>query len=138
MQLKRKAKFADRDWVDHQACSLLQYINVIANLFIMGKSCFMYLHLIIFDSTKSLSCLSTCPSVKVLILSSRYHEKFSSKAEYNRNISLSTWRYKEKSVHVLIEYYHPGTTKNSHPKQSIIETSLCLHGAIKKRVYMYS
>ena len=28
---------ANRDWVDHQACSLLQYINVIANLFIMGN-----------------------------------------------------------------------------------------------------
>ena len=28
-------KVANRDWVDHQACSLLQYINVIANLFIM-------------------------------------------------------------------------------------------------------
>ena len=28
---------ANRDWVDHQACSLLQYINVIANLFIIGN-----------------------------------------------------------------------------------------------------
>ena len=34
--IKEVSKVANRDWVDHQACSLLQYINVIANLFIMG------------------------------------------------------------------------------------------------------
>ena len=33
--IKEKSKVANRDWVDHQACSLLKYINVIANLFIM-------------------------------------------------------------------------------------------------------
>ena len=32
--IKEKSKGANRDWVDHQACSLLQYINVTANLFI--------------------------------------------------------------------------------------------------------
>ena len=37
--IKEKSKVANRDWVDHQACSLLQYINVIANLFTMGN-CF--------------------------------------------------------------------------------------------------
>ena len=30
-----ESKVANRDWADYQACSLLQYINVIANLFIM-------------------------------------------------------------------------------------------------------
>ena len=35
--LKEESKVANRDWVDHQARSLLQYINVIANLFIMGN-----------------------------------------------------------------------------------------------------
>ena len=30
--IKEESKVANRDWVDHQACSLLQYINVIANL----------------------------------------------------------------------------------------------------------
>ena len=35
--IKEESKVANRDWVDHQACSLLQYINVIANLFIMGN-----------------------------------------------------------------------------------------------------
>ena len=34
--LKEESKVANCDWVDHQACCLLQYINVIANLFIMG------------------------------------------------------------------------------------------------------
>ena len=29
MQLKKKRKVANRDWVDHQACSLLPYINVL-------------------------------------------------------------------------------------------------------------
>ena len=29
--------FANRDWVDHQACGLLQYINVIANVFYNGE-----------------------------------------------------------------------------------------------------
>ena len=33
--IKEESKVANRDWVDYQACSLLQYINVIANLFII-------------------------------------------------------------------------------------------------------
>ena len=33
--MKEESRVANSDWVDHQACSLLQYINVIANLFIM-------------------------------------------------------------------------------------------------------
>ena len=37
VQLKEESKVANRDLVDHQAFSLLQYINVIANLFIMGN-----------------------------------------------------------------------------------------------------
>ena len=35
--IKEENKVANHDKVDHQACSLLQYINVIANPFIMGK-----------------------------------------------------------------------------------------------------
>ena len=35
--IKEESKVANRDWADHQACILLQYINVIANLFIMGN-----------------------------------------------------------------------------------------------------
>ena len=35
--IKEESKVANRDWVDHEACSLLQYIDVIANLFIMGN-----------------------------------------------------------------------------------------------------
>ena len=35
--IKEESKVANCDWVDHQACSLLQYINVIANLFIIGN-----------------------------------------------------------------------------------------------------
>ena len=35
--IKEESKVANRAWVDHQAYSLLQYINVIANLFIMGN-----------------------------------------------------------------------------------------------------
>ena len=35
--IKEESKVANPDWVDLQACSLLQYINVIANLFIMGN-----------------------------------------------------------------------------------------------------
>ena len=34
---KKESKIANCDWVDYQACSLLQYINVITNLFIMGN-----------------------------------------------------------------------------------------------------
>ena len=34
--IKEESKVANRDWIDHEACSLLQYINVIADLFIMG------------------------------------------------------------------------------------------------------
>ena len=35
--MKKESKVVNRDWVDHQVCSLLQSINVIANLFIMGN-----------------------------------------------------------------------------------------------------
>ena len=35
--IKEESKAANHDRVDHQACSLLQYINVLANLFIMGN-----------------------------------------------------------------------------------------------------
>ena len=34
---KEESKVGNRDWVDHQACSLLQYINAIANIFIKGN-----------------------------------------------------------------------------------------------------
>ena len=34
--IKEESKVANGDWVDHQARSLMQYINVIANLFVMG------------------------------------------------------------------------------------------------------
>ena len=33
--IKEESKAANRDWVDHQAGSLLQYINVINNIFII-------------------------------------------------------------------------------------------------------
>ena len=35
--IKEESKVANSDWVDHQTCSLLQNINVKANLFIMGN-----------------------------------------------------------------------------------------------------
>ena len=35
--IKEEIEVANHDWVDHQACSLLQYIDVIANLFIIGN-----------------------------------------------------------------------------------------------------
>ena len=35
--IKEESKVAKRDWVGHQPCRLLQYINAIANLFIMGN-----------------------------------------------------------------------------------------------------
>ena len=35
--IKEESKVEDRDWVDYQACNLLQYINVIANLLKMGN-----------------------------------------------------------------------------------------------------
>ena len=33
--MKEESKVANRDWVNHQACSMLQYINVIANYRLM-------------------------------------------------------------------------------------------------------
>ena len=36
--IKEESKVTNRVWGDHQACSLSQYVNVIANLFIMGNS----------------------------------------------------------------------------------------------------
>ena len=37
--IKEESKVANSDWFGQQACSLLQYINVIANLFIIGNYC---------------------------------------------------------------------------------------------------
>ena len=34
--IKEESNVANHEWVEHQACSMLQYINVIASLFIMG------------------------------------------------------------------------------------------------------
>ena len=35
--IKKESKVVIRDWVDNQACSLLQNSNFITNLFIMGN-----------------------------------------------------------------------------------------------------
>ena len=35
--IEEESKVANRDWVDHQEFILLQYINVIANLFKLGN-----------------------------------------------------------------------------------------------------
>ena len=35
--VKEDSKVTNHDWVDHLACSLLQYISVISTLFIMGN-----------------------------------------------------------------------------------------------------
>ena len=35
--IKEESKVGNRNWVDHQACSLLQYINVIANRFTINN-----------------------------------------------------------------------------------------------------
>ena len=35
--IKEESKVANRDWVGHQTCSLLQYINVMTNLFLKKK-----------------------------------------------------------------------------------------------------
>ena len=52
--IKEESKDANRDWVDHQACSLLQYINVImGNYFnelrrknIRANSLLQFIHLV--------------------------------------------------------------------------------------------
>ena len=33
--IKEESKVVNRDWVDYQACSLLQNINIMANIFIL-------------------------------------------------------------------------------------------------------
>ena len=55
--IKEESKVANCDWVDYQACSLLQYINVIANLFIMGNY-FNELRLKIFRANNLLESLA--------------------------------------------------------------------------------
>ena len=47
--IKEESKVANRDWIDYQACSLLQYINVIANLFIKPyqKGVFLFFAIIL-------------------------------------------------------------------------------------------
>ena len=48
--IKEESKVANCDWVDHQACSLLQYISVITNVLIM-RTYFNKLHRKILEPT---------------------------------------------------------------------------------------
>ena len=37
IMINKESNSVKRNWVDHQACSMLQYINIVTNLFYNGK-----------------------------------------------------------------------------------------------------
>ena len=42
--IKEESIVANRDWADHQACSMLQYIHVIADIKVHTKQYFIHIH----------------------------------------------------------------------------------------------
>ena len=83
--IKEESKVANRDWVDHQACSLLQYINVIANLFIMGNY-FNELHWKIIRANNLLHQVT----IEFRFWKSLVQERFKSNLEFRYKIIVSS------------------------------------------------
>ena len=83
--MKEESKVVNRDWVDHQACSLLQYINVIANLFIMGNY---------FIRANYLKCIHHV-TIEFRFRKSLAQEKFKSNLEFRYQIIVSSIKFIE-------------------------------------------
>ena len=89
--IKEESKVANRDWVDHQACSLLQYINVIANLFIMGNY-FNELRWKIIRANNLLQFIHQV-TVEIRFRRSFAQERFKSNLEFRNQIIVSSIKF---------------------------------------------
>ena len=89
--IKEESKVANRDWVDYQACSLLQYINVIANLFIMGNY-FNELHWKIIRANNLLQLIHQV-TIEIRFRKSLAQERFKSNLEFRNQIIVSSIKF---------------------------------------------
>ena len=78
--IKEESKVANHDMVDSQACSLLQYINVIANLFMMGNY-FNELRIIIIRTNNPLHIIHQV-NIEIRFRKSLAKERFKSNLEF--------------------------------------------------------
>ena len=81
-------------WIDHQACSLLQYINVIANLFVMGNY-FNELRWKIIRANNLLQFIHQV-TIEIRFWKSLAQERFKSNLEFRNQIIVSFikfWKY---------------------------------------------
>ena len=89
--IKEESKVANRNWVDHQACSLLQYINVIANLFIMGNY-FNELRWKIIRATNLLQLIHQV-TIEIRFRKSLVQKRFKSNLEFRNQIIVSSIKF---------------------------------------------
>ena len=89
--IKEESKVANRDWVDYQACSLLQYINVIANLFIMRKY-FNELRWKIIRANNLLQLIHQV-TIEIRFRKSLAQERFKSNLEFRNQIIVSSIKF---------------------------------------------
>ena len=100
--IKEESKCANRDWVDYQACSLLQYINVIANLFIMGN-CSYKLRWKIIRANNLLQFIHQV-DIEIRFRKSLAQERFKSNLEFRNQIIVSSikfWKCFAKFIKIL-------------------------------------
>ena len=91
--IKEESKNANRDGVDHQACSLLQYITVIANLFIMGNY-FNELRWKIIRANNLLQFVHQV-TIELRFLQSLAQERFKSILEFRYQIIVSFIKFRK-------------------------------------------
>ena len=86
--IKEESKFANREWVDHKAYSLLQYINVIANLFIMEN----YFNELRWKDIRANNLIQFIYQVTIELRfqKSLTHERFKSNLEFSDQIIVSS------------------------------------------------
>ena len=89
--ITEESKVANRDLVDYQACSLLQYINVIANLFIMGNY-FDELRWKIIRANNLLQFIHQV-TIEIRFRKSLVQERFKSNLEFRNQIIVSSIKF---------------------------------------------
>ena len=99
--IKEESKVANRDWADHQTCSVLQYINVIANLFIIGN----YFHELRWKSIRANNLLQFIHQVTIefRFWKSMAQERFMSNLEFRYQIIVSSITFRKAFAKLMIQ-----------------------------------
>ena len=88
---------ANRYLVDHQACSLLQYNNVIANLFIIGN----YFNELLIRANKLLPFIHQ-DTIEFRFRKSLVQERFKSNLEFKYQIIVSSIKFRKDFAKFMI------------------------------------